>query len=143
MYCQLSIVKIFLWVLVSHKNYSLEHFQQQNNPRRKFSRLVYTYMIIAIVESLKCPKFNLRASVLPGGSCPQTPSISMLCMLIVLHTIDIQTACLWVPFIPHILNIVQNLLLNNVNLFPPALTTMSHDIIMIIIDTVAIRSNQY
>ena len=38
----LVIVKIFLSVLASHKNHSLEYFQQQNNSRQKFSRLRYS-----------------------------------------------------------------------------------------------------
>ena len=44
-------VKIFSWILLSHKKYSLEHFQQQNNSRQKFSRLRY-YTTIA-VENLE------------------------------------------------------------------------------------------
>ena len=30
------IVRIFLWVLLSHEYYSLDHFQQRNNCRQKF-----------------------------------------------------------------------------------------------------------
>ena len=35
------LLKYFLWVLVSYENYSLEHSQQTNNSRQKFSRLRY------------------------------------------------------------------------------------------------------
>ena len=46
----------------------------------------YMSIIISLQKSLR---FNLRASIFKNflGGMPQTPSISMLCMLIVLHQI--------------------------------------------------------
>ena len=44
------VVKIFLWVSVNHENYSLKHFQQQNNSRQKFLQtMVITLTTVTLV----------------------------------------------------------------------------------------------
>ena len=40
---------IFVHILVSHENYSLEHFQQRNNSRRKFSTLQYVGIVCRVL----------------------------------------------------------------------------------------------
>ena len=45
------VVKIFSWALVSHENYSLKHFQQWNNSRRKFSRLQHAQSYDGIIST--------------------------------------------------------------------------------------------